>query len=299
MLLQVLLLVLIFVTVALVAGNNLSACIGPIVGSKILSRRASIFLGATGFATGLTVQGTSMIKSIQFLLPSPTIQLQLEVFLVAILVFVVADVIRAPIPLSMSLVGLFAGLSIARSTRLDSIYLSKLIFLWFLAPVVAIVFAFYLRRIVRRERPENIWRRVQAFKILLVVLAFTTSYVLGANTLGLIVATGGFNALNLITAVTAIFVGSFLLSRGEIKRSQELFLMRYPNATVTLLSSTVLVEFATLFNIPLSNTQTLESALFGTAVSYRTKFISLKPVLIIILGWVIAPLLSFAIGLII
>jgi PiT family inorganic phosphate transporter len=75
--------------------------------------------------------------------------------------------------------------------------------------------------------------------------------------------------------------------------------MRYPNATVALLTSTFLVEIATIFKIPLSNTQTMSAALFGTAISYRTKFISLKPFAIIVAGWIIAPMLSFAIGLII
>jgi inorganic phosphate transporter, PiT family len=75
--------------------------------------------------------------------------------------------------------------------------------------------------------------------------------------------------------------------------------MRYANATVTLLTSTILVELATVFNIPLSITQTTSTAVFGTGVSYRTKFVSVKPFLKIAAGWVIAPLLSFAIGLLI
>jgi phosphate/sulfate permease len=75
--------------------------------------------------------------------------------------------------------------------------------------------------------------------------------------------------------------------------------MRYPNATATLVTSTVLVEAATILNIPLSNTQALAAAVFGTGISYKAKFVSLKPFLLIALSWVIAPLLSFIIGLII
>ena len=135
---------------------------------------------------------------------------------------------------------------------------------------------------------------------MLIVLAFSTSYVLGANTIGLIVATGGFDLTTVVVAIVAIFIGAFYLSAGEIRRvSQELFLMRYPNAMTTLLTSTVLVEAATIFNIPLSNTQALSAAVFGTGISYKSKFVSLKPFLLIVLSWIIAPLLSFAIGLII
>ncbi len=74
--------------------------------------------------------------------------------------------------------------------------------------------------------------------------------------------------------------------------------MRYPNAMSTLLASTILVETATILNIPLSNTQALSAAVFGTSLSYKSKFVSLKPFLTIVLSWVIAPVLSFSIGLI-
>jgi phosphate/sulfate permease len=148
--------------------------------------------------------------------------------------------------------------------------------------------------------PTNFWRRLQAYKILLIVLSFTTAYVTGANTLGMIVATGEFTTVTVLAAVAAIFVGSFFLAEGAIKRvSQEFFLMRYANATTALITSTVLVEIATFFNIPLSITQTTSAAVFGTGISYKTKLVSAKPFLKVVVGWVIAPLLSFALGLLI
>jgi len=300
MLLQALLVIATFVAVALVSGNNLSACVGSAIGSKTVSQRTGILLGASGFLLGLLIQGSSMITSVHMLLPNPTPQLQLEVLLVAILVFVVADIMRAPISLSMSLVGLLAGLSFARKTLIAGPFVVEVVTLWLVAPLVAIGLSFQLRRAINKRLPSDVWRRVQIYKFLLIVLAFSTSYVLGANTIGMIVATGGFDLSTVLTAIGAIFVGSFYFSRGEIRRvSQELFLMRYPNATVALFSSTFLVEIATIFKIPLSNTQTASAALFGTAISYKTKFISLKPFAIIVAGWIIAPLLSFALGLII
>lgn len=254
-------------------------------------------MGALSFSLGLVIQGPSMTASFHSLLSNPTLALETEILLVAILVFVVADLIRAPISLSMCLVGLFIGLDVANGGAVKPFTL-EIIGMWAVAPVAAIALAFYLTRIIKKRSKGNIWRRVGALKLVLILLAFSTSYVLGANTLGLIVAVGGFNPLSLVSAIAAIFVGSFFLSSGELKRvSQELFLMHYSNATVTLLTSTLLVELATLFNIPLSNTQALSAALFGTAVSYKTKLIFLWPFLIIVVGWIIAPLLGFAAGL--
>jgi PiT family inorganic phosphate transporter len=300
MLPEVILLGLTFLAVALVSGNNLSACFGPAIGSRILGPRSGTLLGATGFSLGLLLQGPNMITSAHVLLPNPTIQLQSEALLVAALVFAIAYLIRVPIPLTMSLVGLLAGLAIARNMPISSLFVTNVIVMWFAAPIIAAVSAFYLIRIVGRTHPKNIWRRIQTYRIVIIILSFTSAYVLGANTIGLLVATGGFNVLTLIVAIPAILIGSFFLSAGEIRRvSQELFLMRYPNATVALLISTLLVELATIFSIPLSNTQALSAAVLGTGVSYKSRFISLKPFIIIMAGWIIAPLVSLAIGLII
>jgi inorganic phosphate transporter, PiT family len=296
--LSIVVLVLNFVAVMLVSGNNLSACVGPAVGARIISKRFGMLLGSAGFAVGLVVQGAGMTNTVNTLLPNTALQFRAEALLVAIIIFVIAYLIRAPMSLSMSLVGLFAGLSVASGTFSSGLYVAEVVALWVAAPLISIVFAFYLIRTINRSQPINIWRRLQIFKVLIIVLALSASYVLGANTIGLIVATGGFNLQSVAVAVVAVFAGSFFLSSGEIRRvSEELFLMRYPNATVTLLSSTVLVEIATIFNIPLSNTQAVSSAIFGAGISYKSKFVSTKPFLIIVLSWVLAPLLSFVIGL--
>ena len=298
--LSIVLLVLTFVAVLLVSGNNLSACVGPVIGARIISKQFGIVLGAAGFSVGLVAQGASMTKTVGILLPNAAMQLRAEALLVAIIVFVIADLIRVPMSLSMSLVGLLAGLSIANGGLTSAAYVTEVVALWIAAPLIAILFAFHLLRLLNRGWTENIWRRLQTYKIMLTVLAFSTSYVLGANTLGLIVATGGFSWASMIAAIVAILIGTFYLSAGEIRRvSQELFLMRYPNATVTLVTSTVLVETATILKIPLSNTQALSAAVFGAGISYKSKFVSLEPFILIVTSWVIAPLLSFGLGLII
>jgi PiT family inorganic phosphate transporter len=282
----------------LVAGNNLSACVGPAVGSRIITKRFGTLLGAAGFAVGLLVQGAAMTHSVGVLFPNASATLRSEALLVAILVFVAATVVRVPMSLNMSLVGLLAGFSVAGNAGLSGNYILEVVLAWVAAPVAAFAFAYFLVRFLTRSWPKNFWHRLQAYKVLLIVLSFSSAYVLGANTLGLIVATGGFDATSVLAAVGGIFAGSVLLGGGTIRRiSEEFFLMRYTNAEATLVASTVLIETATILNIPLSNTQTTTAAMFGTGFSYKTRFVSLKPFLIIVAGWVAAPLLSFALGL--
>jgi PiT family inorganic phosphate transporter len=291
------LVILTFLAVMLVAGNNLSACVGPAVGSRIISKRFGALLGALGFSAGLLVQGAGMTNSVAVLLPNASVTLRAEALVVAIAVFLVAQKVRVPMSLNMSLVGLLAGLSVAGNTTGNAGFLQLVVFMWIAAPVAAFVLAFLLTRSLALDLPTNLWRRLQAYKVLLILLSFSSAYVLGANTLGLVVATGGFDWPTVTAAVAAIFVGSFLLGEGAIRRiAQEFYLMRYANATTTLITSTILVELATFFHIPLSNTQTTAVAVFGTGISYKTKLVSMKPFLTVVAAWIVTPLLSFAIG---
>src|SRR5208337_2058896 len=162
--LSIAILVLTFVTVMLVAGNNLSACVGPAVGSRIISKRFGMLLGAAGFSLGLVAQGIGMTKTVNVLLPNAALQFRAEALLVAILIFVIADLIRVPASISMALVGLLAGLSLATGTLTNGDYITEVVVLWVAAPIIAIVFAFYLLRTINRGWPANIWRRLQAYK---------------------------------------------------------------------------------------------------------------------------------------
>jgi PiT family inorganic phosphate transporter len=297
LLISVGLVVLVFLAVMLVAGNNLSACVGPAVGSRIVTKRFGVLIGAAGFSIGLIVQGSGMIQSVGTLLPNASSILRAEALLVAIIIFVIAYRIRVPMSLNMALVGLLAGFSIAGRSFANGWFVEEVVLMWILVPLIAFALSFSLTRLLNRGWPTNFWYRLQEYKVLLIILTFTTTYVTGANTLGMIVATGGFNLVSVFAAVAGVFVGSFFLSEGAIRRvSEEFFLMRYANAAVTLITSTLLVEVAIFFNIPLSITQTTSIAVFGAGVSYKTKLVSVKPILKVVAGWVIAPLLSCVIG---
>jgi phosphate/sulfate permease len=297
LILEILLVVLVFLAVALVAGNNLSACVGPAVGARILTKRTGALLGGAGFTAGLLVQGWGMINSVNNLMPDASMQFQAEVLAAAVIIFIIAHLARLPLSFSMSLVGLLAGYALAGGFTSQIPFMAQVIAMWFIAPATAAGLAYYLIRYINSRPVTDIWRRIRFYKALLIVLAFTTAYVSGANTLGLIVATGGFNWATVSAAVAAIFVGTTFLGEGAIRRvSQEFYRMRYSNATAALVASTILVETAALLSIPLSNTQTTIAAVFGAGVSYKAKFLSLKPYLTIIAGWIIAPVLSFFIG---
>ena len=65
-----------------------------------------------------------MTKTVNTLMPNTAMQFRAEALLVAIIIFVIAYMIRAPMSLGMSLVGLFAGLSVASGTFSNVLYLT-------------------------------------------------------------------------------------------------------------------------------------------------------------------------------
>ena len=289
-----------FLSVALVAGNNLSACVGTLIGSRVIGKWEGILIGIAGYVAGLLIQGSSMIRVSRLLFPSATPGLVTVALIATIIVFIAGNSFKVPISLSMSLVGLIIGISISRHMPIDSRYAFTVVGMWFVAPVISILIAGVSVRAISASRPRDVWRRASTYKLLLLLSSFLAAYTLGANTIGVVVSVAGFFIQNVVVAILAIPAGSYFLSRGSLQRiGSGMFSLRYSNAFATLMDSVLLVEAATLFGLPLSNTQALSSALFGAGISYRERFLSAKPFLLIVLGWAAATMISFTIGLLV
>jgi len=288
-----------FLAVAFVSGNDLSACVGTAIGGRVINPRIGMALGAAGLVAGVLSQGSAMTQTVNAIFLSSDTLIISEMLFVIVFIFLLAHIVRIPLSLSMSVVGLLVGVATARHLPVQVGFLHMIIVVWLVAPVVALVLALYSVRLLDKISPVHFWRRIAIYKSVIIVFAFLNSYVLGTNTIGLLVAVSGFSYLSIAIGVLGILVGSFFLSSGPIKRvGQDLFSLRYSNALVALIVSTFLVEFATLFSIPLSNTQALSASVLGEGLSYRYKLISIRPYTMIIVGWIAAPLLSFLFGLV-
>lgn len=296
---SLLIIVLSVLLTALVAGNNLSAAVGTLIGSRILSRTGGVLIGILGFSAGLIVQGESLHGTARELIPKsdPLIAYAL---LVALIIFALATYLRVPLSLIMALVGTSIGMSLSLGNPIDSPLVTLIILTWVIAPVASIMLAFILNRGLVRTQPTNVWRFALSVKIALILVSVLTAFTLGANTLGFIEQVSGLKGFEILYLIAGIVAGSALLSRGTIKRvGQEMYLMRYTNAFVSLVVSSALVEAATFFGIPLSNTQTLTSSVFGTGLSYKHKLMEMKPFLLTVITWVLSPLLGIGLGLLV
>lgn len=296
---SILVVVLSVLLTALVAGNNMSAAVGTLIGSRILSRTGGILIGMIGFSAGLLIQGESLHATAQNLVPRSDALISYAL-LVALGIFALATYLRVPLSLIMALVGTSIGMSIKLGYSLNSSVVSLIVFTWVLAPLASVSLAFLINRLFIRSQPANVWRFALSVKLALIVVSFLTAFTLGANTLGFIEQVSGLRGIYVIYLIGGIILGSVFLSRGVIKRvGQEMYLMRYTNAFVSLIVSSTLVEAATIFGIPLSNTQTLTSSVFGTGLSYRNKLMEMRPFLLTVATWVVSPVLGLVLGLLV
>ena len=292
-----LIIVLSVVLTALVSGNNLSAAVGTLIGSRIVSRIGGIIIGILGFTSGLLIQGESLADTATKLIPRSS-QIIVFALLIALIIFALATYFRVPLSLIMALVGVSIGLSY-RFGYPEHTYLIRLIILtWIIAPLASIALGFALNRKLTGLQPKNVWNFALSLKLALVAVSFLTAFTLGANTLGFIEQISGLGGFGVIYMIIGIVLGSVFLSKGVIRRvGQEMYLMRYTNAFVALIVSSALVEGATLIGLPLSNTQTLTSSVFGTGLSYRNKLMEIRPFLITVATWILSPLLGIICGL--
>lgn len=297
MLFELISIALVFTLTALVAGNNLSAAVGTLIGSRIVSRLTGVIIGIIGFSLGLVTEGSLMGSAARSLAPHSYLLLSFA-FAGTIGIFLIALMFRSPVSLTMSLIGITSGIAFSTGSEINQAFLVKLALAWIFAPVILIFVSKYINAYTSRHPMRDVWREASLIKLLLVAVAFLTGYTLGANTMGLIADLQGGGYLTIIVMMTAIVIGAFFLSGGVIKRvGEEIFSLRYHNALTSLAVSSAAVEIATFFGIPLSSTQTISSSIFGVGLSHRYKLMYTRPFLTIVATWIISPLAGFLLGL--
>ena len=292
---------LLFLLVALICGNNLSACSGAIISGGVVDRKTGITIAVAGYIAGFLLEGNLLRTGLIALMPVQSEVLVVIALVVALIVFIAAHLVRIPQSFSITFAMAIIGISLAYGDVSDLHFVSYMIGFWVVSTVVVIFGVLASMRILRDSLIKaNIWRSIRNIKLLLVVASFLTAFVLGANTIGfLFVAVEGItNSLySEIIVLIAMVLGGFLLSSGELRTiGSDIIPVRYLNALVTQSASVIIVEMATVFSIPVSNTQVFTASLYGAGLGYKTRLIRKRPMFDIIIAWVLTALVSLMLG---
>ncbi len=282
----------------LVGGNNLSACTGTIIGSGMVTRRTGVLIASVGYVLGLVVEGPKLFKiSLTFLPVESTLQ-AFSILLATLLVFLGGEILRVPLSLSKAMTGAILGVSVAVGATLSLRYLVLILGFWFLAPMLGTALGVLLVTLDDRYSPKNLWLKLSILKAGLVVMAFTSAYVLGSNTLGLIAGVPFNQTLAAMIAVgLGSVIGAFTLGRGALRRlSEGIFSLRYPNAFYAQLVGSGTVELASQFGVPVSITETVSSGIIGSGFARKMRVMNVRNVFLIIASWIVSPVAGAALG---
>jgi PiT family inorganic phosphate transporter len=281
--------------ILLVSGNNAQASIGNLVGARVVRTRTALLIEVVGVSSGLLLQGTSMTTAAGHLAKGLSSEMVLIVLTITLGLFVVAHFARLPLSLTHILPALLAGVALAFTS-----YFFLMILSWMAAPTAALVTTPLVTRLTGRGSRGDFWDKIEVYKVLLILVSFLFAFTLGANTVGLVVAVEGFGGFSVPLAIVAVIAGTFFLSAGEIRRvTSDMFELGYSNAMSSMLTSAILVEASTLAGIPMSNTMVQNTAVFGAGLSYKTRFFSEKPFLLLTLSWILFPAAGIAAGVLI
>jgi len=294
----ILILILSFILIALVSGNNLPVCSGSIIGSRIVSRRNGVLIAIIGYILGLILEGDMLRNGVNAVLPFKSEQSIIIAFTVAIFVFLIAHKMRVPQSLSVNFTSILLGISMATHLPINWLFLSFIILFWIIAPIISVI---AMRPLMHKTyslvKKRSIWPTIKLIRLLLILFSFLAAFTLGANTLGLLYATMPKDLYSLLAALLGIIFGSLLLSGGELRRiGNEIISLRYINALNSQIISVLLVELAVLLSIPLSNSQTFIASIYGSGLSYKNRILLRSPIKSIAITWIGGALASFALA---
>ena len=278
-----------------VAGNNLSACAGPLIGSGMVNRRTGTLIAILGYIIGLAVEGPKLSKVTQVFLPMKTPNEVFSILLVSFLIFLTGEIFKIPLSLSKALTGAVLGVAVQIGLPISNNFLVVIISFWILAPIAATALGILLVEMDQRISPKNLWRKLTILKTGLLIVSFISAYVLGSNTLGLIAGIPvNFTLYASVIVGVASILGAWFLGKGALHRLAEGFYnLRYPNAFFAQLLGAATVELATQVAVPLSITETVSSSIIGSGLASKMRMMNGRNVFLVISSWIFSPVAGF------
>ncbi|MEM3661307.1 MAG: inorganic phosphate transporter [Candidatus Micrarchaeaceae archaeon] len=286
---------LLFLLVALVSGNNLAACSGSIISGRLVRKTTGIAVAALGYIAGIYFQGGFLSGSITALMPYKSETLILLAFAIANVIFIIAHRFRVPQSLSISFASILIGISLASGLKMDASFIAIMLIFWIIGSLLSMAIAFSATKASKKIPAKGIWAKLRAIRLAAIVAAFLTAFTLGANTLGFLYAAVPNSPYHFLIVALAIIIGSVFLSGGELRRmGNEIMPLRYIDTINTQVSSMIAVEVGTLLGVPISNTQTYTSSIYGAGIGYKSRLLLKGPLIAIVATWLLVALVGFA-----
>jgi len=293
-----LLLALALVAAFAIGANNAAATVGAIVGSGIMREDKALLLAGIGMATGIMLEGWKMRPSVVgYMIKANQSSVTAPLLLASLIVLVVVTFFALPLSFSQALVGGAIGIGILTGT-LNPRFAALVSASWVYAPLLSIPLSAAIYVALRAALPKGIFRRARINAVLVTLSSFYVSYVLGANTVGLLEGMSSTPSSESGPALAAAaFLGSYLAGKTVTKTVSEDIVGISPIASSgASFASALMVEVMTQLSIPVSVSQIGVTAIFGPAYTRRATVANKSRIAKIAAVWAIAPVLGFVLA---
>jgi PiT family inorganic phosphate transporter len=288
----------------ILGANNLSTCVGTSMGSAALRYPQALALASVGLMTGVVLEGSKLSGAISsVIVTAPDSHFVLAVTLSTLILMAFLTYRRLPISLSQVAVGAAIGSAIASGISVDWGYTSIVAASWLFTPFLGLVTSMLLSFVTKvlAKNVRKIFTLNRLYAYLTIFGGIYSSYVLGANTVGLLIGMAAAPGMSHV-AVSVFFglatiVGMILFSKGTTQSVAENIVGLSPSASFSSqLGGAITVHGFTELGIPVSVSQAVVGGVFGAAIPRRIVVRNDRLTREIILGWTLAPLLGAALA---
>lgn len=210
---------------------------------------------------------------------------------------------KLPISLSQVAVGAAIGSAIARGIAVNWVFTVLVLSSWLLTPVVGLAISILLSLMTAKiaKKVRKLLKLNMLYAYLTILSGIYASYVLGANTVGLVIgmaqAPGAEHLIISVAFGLATVLGMLLFSKGTTRSVAENIVGLSPSASFAAqMGGAVTVHGFTQFGIPVSVSQAVVGGVFGAALPRKIVVRNDRLTKEIILGWTVAPVLGASLG---
>lgn len=286
--------------------NDAANVFGTAVSSRMLKFWTAAVLASVFVVIGALVSGQAGIETLKGLTSISLDQAVISSVAAAVTVTIMTT-LGLPVSASQAVVGAIMGIGILNN-QINLGGLGKVVACWVGTPVGALIISiplYYVVAAIYNRLNMNLFKADSMLRFGLIAAGSYGAYALGANNVANVTAV--FVGAGLITVFLATLVGGVSIALGIITYSKpvmetvgkKLVKLDPFSAFIVVLAEAITVHIYTIIGVPVSTSQAVIGAVIGIGIVKGAQTVSKKTLKNILLAWVLTPVVSCFIALII
>lgn len=259
-----------------VGGNNTATALGILISTNAMKRKYSYLISAISVFFGAAVGSITMKSSIKGIVQGEKAIIEVLIFSVifaSIVAFYYLNKFGIPSSLSQMIYPSLAVLVLVSHGIIfnwDKFWFT--VASWVFSPFLAIISSISLYLLLKRllSKQKTLFKQLKLYKYLIISASIFTSFVTGANAIGILISAGLLAEPFYIAAPTyaaAASLGVYLSSKkASLVVGFRVTRLGYASAVSVLLGSDLISEIFTILGIPISITQTNMGGVIGLSL---------------------------------